>query len=153
MLNLGQYLSGKVLKAIENLGDSATAYEAAKDRLERKYGGMRRQIAIYLEDLEHFRNLRPGNAKELEQFADLLEIAIINLKEARQHFELGAGCLYTKLQQKLPQSMLARYRRRIFGNNMVESVVTLRTWIIQESEFETIASDTVYGFTRQIPDS
>lgn len=111
MLNLRQYLSGEALKAIENLGYSATAYEAAKDRLERKYGGKRRQIAIYLEDLEQFRNLRPGNAKDLEQFADLLEIAVINLKEAGQHYELGADSLYTKLQRKLPQSMLARYHR------------------------------------------
>ena len=143
MLNLRQYLSGKALKAIENLGYSATAYEAVKDRLERKYGGMRRQIAIYLADLEVFRNLRPGNAKDLEQFADLLEIAIINLKEAGQHYELGAGCLYRKLQRKLPQSMLSRYYRWIFENKMVESVVALRTLIIQESEFETIASETV----------
>lgn len=70
LLQLRQYLSGDALKVIENLGHSATAYEAAKERLERKYGGKRRQIAIYLEDLEHFRQIRPGNAKDLENFAD-----------------------------------------------------------------------------------
>ena len=55
LLQLRQYLSGDALKVIENLGHSATAYEAAKERLERKYGGKRRQISIYLEDLETFR--------------------------------------------------------------------------------------------------
>ena len=97
------------MQVIENLGQSATAYEAAKERLERKFGGKRRQIAIYLEELELFRQLRPGNARDLERFSDLLDIAIINLKEAGLHHELGNGSLYTKLQGKLPQSMLANY--------------------------------------------
>ena len=147
LLQLRQYLSGEALKVIENLGHSATAYEAAKERLERKYGGMRRQISIYLEDLEHFRQIRPGNAKDIEQFADLLDLAIINLKEAGQHFELGNGSLYNKLQRKLPEAMLARYHSWVFENSHSESVTTLRTWVIQESEFLTIASETVRGLT------
>ena len=126
LLQLCQYLSGKALKAIENLGHSATAYEAAKERLEKKYGGKRRQIAIYLEDLEQFRQIWSGNARDMEQFADLLDIAIINLKEAGQHYELGDGSLYTKLQRKLPEAMLARYHRWVFENNHSESVTTLR---------------------------
>ena len=63
LLQLRQYLSGEALKVIDSLGHSAAAYEAAKDRLERKYGGKRRQIAIYLEELEQFPQIRPGNAK------------------------------------------------------------------------------------------
>ena len=39
LLQLRQYLSGDALKVIDSLGHSATAYEAAKDRLDRKYGG------------------------------------------------------------------------------------------------------------------
>ena len=39
LLQLRQYLTGEALKAIENLGHSAFAHEAAKERLERKYGG------------------------------------------------------------------------------------------------------------------
>ena len=38
LLQLRQYLSGDVLKVIENLEHFVTAYEAAKERLERKYG-------------------------------------------------------------------------------------------------------------------
>ena len=76
---------------IENLGHSAIAYEAAKERLERKYGGKRRQIAIYLEELEQFRYIRAGSANDLESFADLLDKAIISLQEAGQKYELGGG--------------------------------------------------------------
>ena len=55
LLQLRQYLSGEALKVIDSLGHSAAAYEAAKDRLERKFGGKRRQIALYLEELKQFR--------------------------------------------------------------------------------------------------
>ena len=41
LLQVRQYLSGKALKVIDNLGHSATAYEAAKERLERKFGRAR----------------------------------------------------------------------------------------------------------------
>ena len=143
LLQLRQYLAGEALKSIENLRHSAVAYDAAK---ERKFGGKRRQIAIYLDELERFQQLQLGNARDLEQYADLLDVAMINLQEAGQCHELGAGSLYTKLQRKFPESMLARYHRWIFENGQRESVLSLRSWIIQESEFQTIASETVRGF-------
>ena len=129
------------------MGHSSTAYQAAKERLERKYGGRRRQIAIYIEELDQFPQVRPGSALDLEKFADLLDIAIINLQECGQHQELGGGSLYTNLQRKLPEAMLARYHRWKYENKKPESVVVLRTWVIQESEFLTIASETVHGLT------
>ena len=89
LLQLRQCLSGEALDVIESLGHSAAAYEAAKERLERRYGGERRQVTIYLEDLDKFPQIRPGNAHDLQQFADLLEIAIMNLKETGYHNELG----------------------------------------------------------------
>jgi len=67
-------LSGEALKAIESLGYSPTAYEAAKERLERKFGGDRRQVALYLEEIDSFRPVRSGNSKDLEKFADLLTL-------------------------------------------------------------------------------
>ena len=70
---------------------------------------------------------------------------MINLQEASQHYELGDGSLYTKLQRKIPEAMLARYHRWVFEYNKEESVLALREWIIQESEFQTIATETVRG--------
>ena len=127
--------------------------EAAKDRLERKFGGRRRQIAIYLEELEQFRQIRTGNAKDIEEFADLLDIAMINLQEAGHHHELGDGSLYNKLQRKIPEAMLARYQRWLFEHNKEESVVSLRTWILQEAEFQTVASEKVRGVTGKLSDT
>ena len=97
LLQLWQCLSGEALNVIESLGHSAAAYEAAKERLERRYGGKRGQVTIYLKDLDKFPQIRPGNAHDLEQFADLLEIAIMNLNETGYYYELGNGFLYGKL--------------------------------------------------------
>ena len=96
MLQLRQYFSGEALKVIESLGHSSFAYEAAKDRLERKNGGKRRQAAIFMEDLERFKQIRSDSAEELEQFAELLDLAVINHKEAGEHQDLGDGSMYLR---------------------------------------------------------
>ena len=150
LLQLRQHLTGEALKCIENLGHSAGAYEASKNRLERKFGGSRRRLALYIEQLESFRSIQYGNAKDVEEFSDLLDVAIINLRESRQYHELGTGSLYVKLQRKLPEMMLASYHRWIFENNHLESVETLRDWIVQEAEFQTIAAETIKGITTNL---
>lgn len=48
--------------------------------------------------------------------------------------------------------MLARYHLLIFENNRGESVIALRTWVLQEAEFQTIASETVRGLTGKLTD-
>ena len=128
LLQLRPYLSGEALKCIENPGHSAVAYETAKERLERKFGGHRRQVAIYLE-LESFKPLNEHSSnmvKEIERLADLLDIAIVNLKELGRVEELRNGSLYQKIQIKLQEQMLARIHRWVFENRKQESVETLR---------------------------
>ena len=95
-----QCLAGEPLKAIEGLGHSAATYQAAKERLERKFGGQRQQLAIYLEELDSFRPVNHGNFKDMEKYADLLDIGIVNLKEANCFEELQDRLLYMKLQKR-----------------------------------------------------
>ena len=109
LLQLRQYLSGVALEVIENLGFSRAAYEAAKERLERKFGGKRREIATHLEDLDNFRPVRDGCSNDIEKFADLLDVLVVNLLEAGHHEELGNGSLYVKLLKKLPETLLTQY--------------------------------------------
>ena len=82
LLQLRQHLSGEALKAVETLGHSAAAYEAAKERLERKFGCQRRKIPLHLEELEAIKSVSPGKARDLERFVDLLDVLVVNLKEA-----------------------------------------------------------------------
>ena len=89
LLQLQQHLSGETLKIMEPLGHSATAYEAAIARLERKFGGERRKLALHLDELENIKSLCPGNVENIERFADLLDVSVVNLEEANRHDELG----------------------------------------------------------------
>ena len=82
LLQLRKCLSGEALNVIENLGHSTTAYEAAKERLERRYGGKRRQSRNVS---RRPGQIRSGDAQDLEQFAVLLEIASFNQKETCHH--------------------------------------------------------------------
>ena len=52
------------------------------------------QIAIFLEDLAQFTELSSGKARELEKFADLLEVAVINLQNIGHHDELRTGTFF-----------------------------------------------------------
>lgn len=106
LLQLRQYLSGKALQSIEKLGHSEPSHIAAKERLERKYGGDRRQVATYLEELDRFPPMKDEIAKNIEKFGDLLNVAVINLKEANREKELGNGSSYLNVQKKMPENML-----------------------------------------------
>ena len=97
LLQLRQYLKGRALKAVEDLGHSEAAYDAAKERLERKYGGERRKIGKYMEDIDRFPSMTVENANNLDKFSDLLDVAVINIKEAGLESELGTGMLYIAL--------------------------------------------------------
>ena len=85
--------------------------------------------------MRQFRQIRPGNARGIEKFADLLDIAMVNLKEVGQVYKLGDGSLYTKLHHKLPEASLARYHRWIFENKKEELAIALRTWMLKFAEF------------------
>ena len=94
--------------------------------------------------------MRCGNSRDLEKYADLLDVAIVNLKEANWFEELRDGLLYIKLQKKLPASMLTQYHWWIFENHKIESVEVLREWVIREAEFQTKALETVQGLTGRV---
>ena len=115
--------------------------------------GQRRQINLHLEELDQFRPIRPGNAKDLDRLADLLDVIVINLKEAGRKEELGNGSLYMKVQKKMTSTMLANYNRWVFEQKKVECVKTLREWIIQEAEFQTVAAETLCGLIGKRRDS
>ena len=147
LLQLRQHLSGEALKIVEPFGHSAAAYEVAIAPLERKLGGERRKLALHLDELENIKSLRPGNPGDIERFADLLDVTVVNLKEANRHDELGKRTLYISLCKKLNEGMLAQYHRWIFKNHCWESVETLEEFMLQEAEFQTVASETIRGVT------
>ena len=71
MIRLKSCLEGKAEEAISRLGFSGEAYEEAKNTLKRRFGGERRQLQNYLEEIKKIRPLQEGNIQELEKFANL----------------------------------------------------------------------------------
>jgi len=110
-------------------------------------GNLEHREGRLLEEIDSFRPVRSGNTKDLEKLADLLDVAIVNLKEANQLDELKDGLLYMKLQKKLPTSMLIHYHRWIYENHKIESVEVLQEWVLQETEFQIKALETVQGLS------
>ena len=144
LLRLHECLHGEALKVIENLVYSEAAYEAAKSRLEQKYGGKRRAHTLQLE-LEAFKQIREGSEKYLEKFAELLDVLVVNLTDAKQDAELGNGSLCITLQCKFNRNLLAKYKQWICDSRKSEGVNALREFIDRESELITTASETIAG--------
>ena len=149
LLQLRQSLDGEPLRVFENFGHSTEAYEAAKRCLERKYGGERCLISLFLDDLEKFKPIREAQSKALEKFVDLLDVAVLNLEQAGMQNELERDTLYTNLQRKLPENLLTNYRRWLFDNEKNDCVRLLREFVVHEAEFHSIASETLFGLGKQ----
>ena len=49
---------------------------------------------MYLEEIDNFKSVRPGNPKDIERYAYLLDVTIVNLKEANRTKELKDGMMY-----------------------------------------------------------
>ena len=137
LLHLKKYLSGVAMKAVESLDRSAEAYETEKSPLE---GTASSGQFVHGGD-----QLRPIRAEDLDRLADLLDVKVINLKEAGRHEELGHGSLYIKVQKKMTELMLANYNRWVFEHKNSECVETLPEWISQEAEFLNVAAETLCG--------
>ena len=109
LLQMREYLSGEALKTIDCLGYSAAAYDAAKDKLERKFGGGRRKVALNLEEIEQFKAIKPRKAKDLEHFAELIETVVVNLRDANREVEIENGVFFTMLLRKLSAQFVTQY--------------------------------------------
>ena len=95
-LHLHQYLRGVSLATIASLGFTQSAYSAAAiDRLDRKYGGTRRQTATILEKEQVFPLVKRFDADGLRKFAELLDLAIVNFRDGERAYELQDGAFYT----------------------------------------------------------
>ena len=88
LLKLRNYLEGEPLRIIESLGYSADAYTLAKERLDIKYGGQRRQIMMRYDELERFKPIRDGNEKDLERFTEFLDVMIVTMRDNGRSAEL-----------------------------------------------------------------
>ena len=103
MIRLKLCLEGKTEEAIAKLGFSEEAYEEAKVPLERKFGGDRRQIQNYLDELRNMKPLQEREIENVEKFTDYLVNTVVMLKEQSRWSELKPNSmLYMTLLEKSP---------------------------------------------------
>ena len=97
MLRLLNSLKGKALTLVKGLGPSTHAYERAKDKLDKKYGGERHLQVKQLTALRTWPRVRPRNLADMEEFQAVLERVMIALQDSGPDRELqgktfGRGC-------------------------------------------------------------
>ncbi|XP_044181053.1 uncharacterized protein LOC122962218 [Acropora millepora] len=81
MARLRQCLTRNSLEAICGLGVTAPEYEEAKEILKSRYGGARRLLRAYMDQLEQMPLIRSNDIHALERFADLVRITVVKLQE------------------------------------------------------------------------
>ena len=111
MARLRQCLYGSALEAIRGLGVSEPEYEEAKEILIAKFGGQRRQLRAYMDQLERMPQIRNNDVQGFEKFSDLVRITVVKLKAEGRDGELGEGTLHSLLVRKLAEVQVQGYSR------------------------------------------
>ena len=152
MIHLRKCLTGEARAALSDLGCSDIAYTVALQILERRFGGERRRTAHQRADIDSFKSVRPGNAKDLEQFAALLDVVVVNLLEKKQFGELGNGYLFQTLQTKLNEDLLNAYKRWMREHRNPATVESLRLFVMEEAEDQVATMETFHGVSARKAD-
>lgn len=84
---------------------------------------------------------------ELETFADVLERAVITLKENDSKSDLQSGVLHTMILEKIPEHLLAQYYRWLNDNKFQESLETLKDWVSEEAAYQIQATEIKNGIS------
>lgn len=132
MARLRQSLSGNALDAIRGLGVTAPEYNEAKEILKAKFGGQRRQLQAYLDQLENMPTLKNNDIQSFERFADLVRVTVVKLEAEGRSGELGDGALHSLLVKKLSERQVENYSRWLSEQHKVRSVRALRDWLKEE---------------------
>ena len=109
MARLRQSLTGTALEAIRGLGVSDPEYKEAKEILQSKFGGERRKLQAYMDQIEKMPPLKSNDVQSFERFADLVRIAVVKLQAEGRGGELGDGALHSLLVKKFAHCQVVSY--------------------------------------------
>ena len=143
VLRLQSSLTGKALTLVKDLGFSINAYERAKEKLEKKYGGERRLQIKHLTPLRGWQKVRPRNLEDMENFQGILGRVWIALKDCGPGQELQGHNLNLTAKEKLSEEDVQAYKHWLIDHSLEDSFESLIEWveirvqIIQEAREET----------------
>ena len=133
MLRLQSCLSGKALAMVKDLGYSNNAYERAKSKLEKRYGGERRLHIKHLTALRNFRQVQPQNLEDLKELQTLLEKVLIAIQD---HGPIHGQSLCLTAKEKLPEEYVQAYKCWL-RDHSCEDNFEIRVQVMEEDHEET----------------
>ena len=148
MLWLESCLEGEAAETVQGLGYLDHAYRAAKARLNQKYRRNRRQVQAHIDELRKMRPINADNPRELERFADMVEMTVVSLRKVRHLLtwkEEHCMQLYWKnfLNLYLASTTDGLKKRETWS--LLKSCVT--TEVAEEAEYQVQASEIKHGLS------
>jgi hypothetical protein len=142
MLRLQSSLSGKALTMIKDLGYSDAAYERAKSKLEKKYGGERRLQIKHLTTLRNWPKVRSRNLQDMEEFHALLERILITVKDGNS---LQDHSLDLSAKEKLSEQDIQAYKFWLMDHSRKDCFESLVNWVELKVEVMEEAKEETQG--------
>jgi hypothetical protein len=146
-------LSGRALEAIRGLGVSEAEYNEAKEIIQSKFGGERRQLRAYMEELEKTPPLRNNDVASFDRFTVLVRVTVAKLRAEGREAELREGSLHGQLVKKLSGQQVESYSRWLNVHDRTPSVVNLCEWLKKEVAIKMEAVEIAHGLEQKSSDS
>ena len=143
MLRLLGCLSGKARETVKDLGFTSSTYERAKEKLERKYGGRRRQTLTQLSTLRALLKVKRHNLEDLDNLLTILDRILVALRDDDLDGELRSQHLSLAVKEKLPEDYVQDYKYWLLDQTKRDCFETLVEWletrvqIMEEAREET----------------
>jgi hypothetical protein len=129
MLRLQNSLTGKALRMVKDLGFTVNAYERAKEKLEKKYGGEIRLQISNLTTLRGWSKLRPNNLEDMEEFLALLDRVLVSLRDSGRGAETNGQNLNLTAKDKLSAKDVEAYKYWLFERSERDTFENLVSWL------------------------
>ena len=149
MARFRKCLSGRALEAIRGIGVSEAEHVEAKEIIQSKYGGERRQLRAYMEELEKTQPLRNNDVASFDRFTDLVRVTVAKLKAEGREAELGERSLHGQLVKKLSSQQVERYSRWLNMHSQTPSVTNLSDWLKKEVAIKMEAAEMAHGLEQK----
>ena len=129
MLRLQHSLTGKALRMVKDLGYTMNAYERAKEKLEKKYGGELRLQISNLTTLRGWPKLRSQNLEDMEEFLALLDRILVSVQDSRLGAVANGHSLNLTAKEKLTASDLQAYKYWLYEHSEIDTFEALVRWL------------------------
>ena len=133
---------------VKGLGYLDHAYRAAKARLNQKYRRNRQQVQAHIDELRKMRPINADNPRELERFADMVEMTVVSLRKVRRLLtwkEEHCMQLYWKNFLNLSLASTTDGLKKREAWSLLKSCVT--TEVAEEAEYQVQASEIKHGLS------